>query len=95
MKFFLILSVIILPIGLYQLQKRWKNIKLIFNVLSVASVMIFGSIVSITIYEILKDQTVFMTNVHAVFLNPLFLFTGAYLGIFFTYRLIYLLLEQK
>ncbi|WP_246147104.1 hypothetical protein [Bacillus massilioanorexius] len=59
------------------------------------SIIIFGSITSVSVYQIIKDQTVFMTNIHAILLNPFFLLTGAYLGLYITYQLINLSLNER
>jgi len=39
-------------------------------------------IVKELIYKIIRDSTVFMTNIHAIFLNPFFLVTASYLGLY-------------
>ncbi|GIP39017.1 hypothetical protein J31TS4_22970 [Paenibacillus sp. J31TS4] len=48
----------------------------------------FGSIAAFAVYDIRRDGTVFMTSVHAVFLNPVFLLAGAYLGVYGLYLLV-------
>jgi len=77
------------------LQHKSDKFKMIFNIVAVISTIIFGSIASTTIYQIIVDDTVFMTTIHAIFLNPFFLVTGAYLGVFFIYRLIIMALEER
>lgn len=59
------------------LFKTWR---IVYDVLAVLCAYIFGIISTLAIYEILRDETVFMTNIHAVFQNGWFLFSGAYLG---------------
>ena len=88
MKFLLILGSILIPILMVLLQRKWKWGKLLFHFLAILSTLIFGNIASIAILEILQDNTVFMTNIHGVFLNPFFLLTGAYLGLYLIYSLI-------
>lgn len=88
MKLLLVVMSILLPITMYVLQRFFGKIRILFNVAAILSALIFGNIASLAIYEILKDQTVFMTNIHAVFLNPYFLLTGGYLGIYILYRLL-------
>lgn len=95
MKVLLILASIILPIAMFILQKIWLKARFVFNSIAIISMLTFGNIASLSIYEILKDKTVFMTNIHSVFLNPLFLVTGGYLGIYLLYRLIILSLENE
>jgi hypothetical protein len=63
------------------------RIRFYFHLGALLSALIFGNISTFAIYDILKDETVFMTNIHAIFLNPIFLLTGAYLGIYLLYTL--------
>ncbi|WP_087960612.1 transposase [Bacillus sp. AP8] len=95
MKILLILSTFTVPIIMFFLQKLWKKTRILFNYLAFLSIIIFGSITSVSVYQIIKDQTVFMTNIHAILLNPFFLLTGAYLGLYITYQLINLSLNER
>lgn len=88
MKLILVAISILLPTAMYVLQRFFKKTRIFFNCAAVLSAIIFGNIASLAIYEILKDQTVFMTNIHAIFLNPYFLLTGGYLGVYILYRLL-------
>ncbi|MFF7582125.1 hypothetical protein ACFY90_03955 [Lysinibacillus capsici] len=36
-----------------------------------------------------------MTTIHAVFLNPVFLITGAYLGLYLIYRFIMMTIHER
>ncbi|KMY51476.1 hypothetical protein [Peribacillus loiseleuriae] len=87
---FLVLASIVFPISMFILQKFWMKFRLIFNIGAIISTLIFGNIASLSILEIIKNKSVFMTNIHAVFLNPFFLFTGAYIGIYILYQLLVL-----
>ncbi|MED4402483.1 transposase [Metabacillus fastidiosus] len=95
MKILLVTSSIIFPIVMFFLQSRIKLFRIIFNIIAVISALIFGNIAATSIYQILIDNTVFMTAIHSVFLNPYFLITGAYLGLFLLYRLIILTLDES
>ncbi len=95
MKILLVSSSIFVPVFMLYLQHKSDKFKMIFNIVAVISTIIFGSIASTTIYQIIVDDTVFMTTIHAIFLNPFFLVTGAYLGVFFIYRLIIMALEER
>lgn len=90
MKIALILGSIILPLLMFYTRNRWGVIKRIFNLGAVLSLVIFGDIAALAIYQIIKDNTVFMTAIHAVFLNPYFLITGGYLGVYSIYLLMLL-----
>jgi hypothetical protein len=94
MKVLLILTSIILPLVMYVIEKLWFKSRLVFNLVAIISVLIFGNIASLSIYSIIKNKTVFMTTIHAVFLNPFFLITGGYLGIYLLYRLIKVALHE-
>jgi len=87
MEVFLILGRIIAPALMIILQRKWFKFRSIFHVAAILSALIFGNIASISIHQIIENQTVFMTNIHALFLNPLFLLAGAYLGVYLLYTL--------
>ena len=82
MEVFLILGRIIAPALMIILQRKWFKFRSIFHVAAILSALIFGNIASISIHQIIENQTVFMTNIHALFLNPLFLLAWAYLGVY-------------
>jgi hypothetical protein len=93
-KFLIVLGSVIVPIAMLMLQHRWIKWRIIFNVASIVFTVIFGNISALAIYEILRDNTVFMTSIHAIFLNPIFLITGAYLGVYILYRLLLISYEE-
>lgn len=88
MKLFLVIGSLAVPLAMIALKRKWPKIELAYTLSALLSALVFGNIAAFAIYEIIKDQTVFMTNVHAVFLNPLFLITGIYLGVYVIYLLI-------
>ncbi|RTQ91338.1 transposase [Lysinibacillus telephonicus] len=88
MKIFLIVGSIVIPIVMVVLQRKWWKHHIFFNLAALISALIFGNIASIAIFNIIKDNKVFMTNIHSVFLNPFFLITGAYLGLYLLYTII-------
>lgn len=94
MKIAIILSSVLFPLMMFFLQNMWIKFRFIFTAGAIISTLIFGNIASLSIYSILRDETVFMTNIHAVFLNPLFLATGGYIGIYILYRLILVMKEE-
>lgn len=94
-KVLLVISSIAIPIIMFYLQNEWIKSRMIFNVIAVISTSIFGNIASTSIYQIIVDDAVFMTTIHAIFLNPFFLITGAYLGIYIIYRLLILTVNEK
>ncbi|MEO4052983.1 transposase [Solibacillus sp. CAU 1738] len=95
MKLILVVMSIFLPIAMFVMQRFFGKTRILFNALAILSALIFGNIASLAIYEILKDRTVFMTNIHAIFLNPYFLITGSYLGIYIIYRLLVIIKAES
>ena len=94
MKFLLVLAIIVTPVCMYILQNRSSHFRNTINILSVVSVIIFGSIAATSIYQIIIDNAVFMTTIHAIFLNPFFLMTGAYLGLYTLTRLLIVVMNE-
>jgi len=95
LKFLLVISSIVVPLIMVLLRKKISKSAFIFNILAVIFVIIFGSIASTSIYQIIIDDAVFMTKIHGLFLNELFLISGAYIGVFTIYRLMILTLHEK
>lgn len=77
------------------LRNKISKSAIIFNILAVLFVIIFGSIASTSIYQIIIDDAVFMTKIHALFLNELFLISGGYIGLFVIYRLMTLTMMER
>lgn len=94
MKIALVIGSIVLPVLMYYVQQHWSMLRIIFNLAAVISALIFGNIVSLSVYQIIKNQTVMMIDIHAIFLNPYFLVTGSYLGIYLIFRLLASVLED-
>ncbi|MBZ5751909.1 transposase [Metabacillus rhizolycopersici] len=95
MKILLVVSSIAFPILMFFLQNHRKIFRMIFNITAVISTLIFGNIAATSIYQILIDNAVFMTTIHGIFLNPYFLITGGYLGVFIIYRLMVLTWDER
>ena len=93
MKVLLVLGSIVAPIVMYALYKK-KVFRITFNILAILSALIFGNIASLSIHQIIVDDAVFMTTIHGIFLNPFFLISGAYLGVYLLYRLIVITLHE-
>ncbi|MDM5317307.1 transposase [Fictibacillus sp. b24] len=86
MKFLIIIGSLIVPIGMFWLQYAWPKSRSIFNICALFAALTFGNLAAISIQQILHDNTVFMTNIHGVLLNPFFLLAGSYLGVYLFYR---------
>ncbi|WKT78913.1 transposase [Lysinibacillus fusiformis] len=83
MNVFIMVTIIVIPALMVYLQQKSDKVRLVFNALGVVSAILFGYIAATSITQIILEDVVFMTTIHAVFLNPIFLLTGAYLGLFF------------
>ncbi|GAE34861.1 hypothetical protein [Halalkalibacter akibai] len=86
MNVFILVAIIFVPLGMWLLQVRWNQAGSLFTAFSILSLTIFGYITAEAIYTILKANEVFMTTIHGIFLKPLFLITGSYLGLYLLYR---------
>ncbi len=84
----LVLASILLPLAMFYLCKKWAMLHVVFHVTALVSTLIFGNIAAVAVYQIIRDQTVFMTNIHAIFLNPFFLISSAYFGLYIIYQLL-------
>lgn len=94
MKLLLVIGIILLPFVMMILQMLFPKLRSIFNMLAIISIIVFGSISSTAIYTIIRDKTVFMTNIHGLFLNPFFNLVGSYLGLYLIYRLMLITKEE-
>ncbi|WP_336634981.1 transposase [Lysinibacillus fusiformis] len=83
MNVFILVTIIVIPALMVYLQQKSDKMRLVFNALGAVSAIFFGYIAATSITQIILEDVVFMTTIHAVFLNPIFLLTGAYLGLFF------------
>ncbi|MFJ7920774.1 transposase [Lysinibacillus fusiformis] len=83
MNVFIMVTIIVIAALMVYLQQKSDKMRLVFNALGVVSAILFGYIAATSITQIILEDVVFMTTIHAVFLNPIFLLTGAYLGLFF------------
>lgn len=95
MKWLFIFSSIVIPIFMLLLHKKWFSWKHIFNLLAIIAFLIFGNISAMAVYEIIRDDEVFMTTIHGIFLNPYFLISGAYIGIYILYKLLQITVRKE
>lgn len=95
MTIFMLVATIGTPSLMVYLQQKWAIFRLLFNILSVIAAILFSTIAATAITNIILEDAVFMTTIHAVFLNPIFLITGAYLGLYLIYRLIMMTIQER
>jgi len=82
-----------LPIALsitFYLLALHPKIRIVLHISAYLALYVLGTIISITIYDVLIQNLVFMTSIHGILLNPFFLLAGAYIGIY----ALYLILSQ-
>lgn len=82
MKIMVAIGVILLPIILLQIYSLLGRWRFILDGIAVISAMLFGITSATAVYQIRRDGTIFMTNIHQLFDNYTFLISGAYLGIY-------------
>lgn len=85
MKFLLVAGTVVVPLVMYYLQQKQSKIKTLFHLIAFVALITFANIVVIKVYEINVDGTVFTMKIHGLFVNPLFLVSGAYLGVYVIY----------
>ncbi len=91
--FLFIVLLTVIPAAIVIVVRQSIIAEKVMAFLAVISTIVFAAITMSAIQQILLDQTVFMTSIHGVFLDPLFLTSGGYVLFFFVYRLMYHLLE--
>ncbi|MGE7889094.1 hypothetical protein ACQKN7_17245 [Bacillus cereus] len=81
MKLLIGTSPIVLSFIFYLLAKH-PTVRIVLHISAYLALYVLGTIVSITIYDVLIHNLVFMTSIHGILLNPFFLIAGAYIGIY-------------
>jgi hypothetical protein len=94
MYWLILFSAIVIPLLMLGLVRTFALCRRLFDGLAVLSAYVFGIIAAIAVYEILRDDVVFMTRIHGVFNNVWFLSSGAYLGNYGLYKLIQMMVRQ-
>ncbi|PGO32521.1 hypothetical protein CN984_07200 [Bacillus cereus] len=80
-----------LPIALsitFYLLALHPKVRIVLHISAYLALYVLGTIISITIYDVLIQNLVFMTSIHGILLNPFFLLAGAYIGIYTLYLLL-------
>ncbi|SDN60473.1 hypothetical protein SAMN04487897_103313 [Paenibacillus sp. yr247] len=92
----IIITIFILLIPPCMLISAWlfAAFRVVYHALAVGCAYLFGIISALAVYETLRDETVFMTNIHGIFKNDLFLFSGAYLGCYGIYLILFWMLRE-
>lgn len=72
---------------LMRLSSGWRRA---IDGLACTAAVVFGSVAGAAVARTLRNDTVFMTEVHSVLLNEWFLIAGAYMGIYGVAKLAYI-----
>ncbi|MCI0764303.1 hypothetical protein [Bacillus sp. TL12] len=80
--------------GVFLLFAAHPKIRVFLDICAYLSLYILGVLIAFSIYDVVLHGLVFMTTIHGVLLNPLFLITGAYIGVYSLYLLIYKLVTN-
>ncbi|PFE27234.1 hypothetical protein CN279_10275 [Bacillus anthracis] len=78
---------IVLSFICYWLAKH-PTTRVALHISAYLALYVLGTIISIHIYDVLIRDLVFMTSIHGILLNPFFLLSGAYIGIYTLYLLL-------
>lgn len=87
MTLLIVLVIVIIPIAMGGTCLLWHWMRLAYNMVALISAIISFSAASRTIYSVIRDNTVFMTTIHAIFIDLFFLIPSAYLGVYVIYLL--------
>ncbi|HDR7794813.1 TPA: hypothetical protein QCY19_003471 [Bacillus luti] len=88
----------ILPIAisfLFYLFAKQPKVRITLHICAYFALYVLGTILSINIYDILMQDLVFMTTIHGILLNPFFLISGAYIGIYILYLLLSHIIAER
>jgi hypothetical protein len=94
MSLLILFSALVTPLIMLTLVRIFPVCRLLIDGIAVLSAYTFGIIAAIAIYQILRDDTVFMTHIHGIFNNVAFLASGAYLGNYGLFKLIQTMMRQ-
>lgn len=95
MKMFMLASSVIVPSIMYMLQRIWPVLRRIFHILAFIALIVLGNVSAFTLYDVILDEAVYSFNIHGIFLNPLFLVAGMYLGVYLIYLLMLKSVERN
>lgn len=82
----LIVGAILVPILMFMVRHR--PVAAVFDLLAALSVLLANIAAGLAVLEIKQENTEFTTHVHEIFMDPLFLVTTGYVGLYSVYRLL-------
>ncbi|PWW07368.1 hypothetical protein DFQ01_102261 [Paenibacillus cellulosilyticus] len=81
------ISLAIVTVVLIWCFVRWTAVRRLADGLASFALIVAGAAVSGSILRVIRDDTVYMTEVHSVLLNPAFLIGGGYVLLYATARI--------
>lgn len=88
MWWFFFIGTIVIPVIMLWLDFRVGGLRTWFAAAAVISFIFFSVQNANAIYKVIRDNEVFMTTIHGIFLDPIVLTTGSYLGLYTIYLLL-------
>lgn len=85
--FWFLLSIII-PFIMAVIDAKVNKAHYVFDFIAIIGFLYVSNLISFSLYNVIEDGEIFMTTIHAVFIDPNFLACGAYMIIYTTYKLI-------
>ncbi|KMK75381.1 hypothetical protein AB990_17420 [Alkalihalobacillus pseudalcaliphilus] len=80
-----LIIIIVIPI-LMQLTSKYR-FSFFYDLCAYLALVLFSTLAATYIYDVLNTGEVFMTTIHSLFLNPYFLITGGYIGLYVIFQL--------
>ena len=86
MPYLLMLGAILAPVAMFVLR-RYRMAAVAFDLLAAISVLLANLSAGLAVLAIKQHNTEFTTEVHSIFVDPMFLGAAGYIGIYSVYRL--------
>ncbi|MEB3100442.1 hypothetical protein [Ferviditalea candida] len=80
MNVMIVAGIIFMPLAMAVVGVLWRNARTVHHLLAALAAFAVFAVSSVKIVEIISQGTVYMTDIHGIFVNPFFLTGGAYLG---------------
>lgn len=89
------LSTLILPLLMLWSTKWSKVFAPIYNVLAFISLYLFSVTVALYVLDTILEEKVYNTTIHGILLNPFFIISGGYFGMYALYQILRLIFSRK
>lgn len=88
MKILIVILSVFVPLIMYFLQRKYPHLQRIYHIMALIALLVFGNLAALQVYEVIIEDAVYSFQIHSIFLNPLFMISGAYLGVYVIYLLL-------